>query len=68
MNIKMGKLVKNIHLYNTTYVDKMWQIFNEIVENQDLYRKKDGFFFTNCLKDFIFYKYIFKMWNERFPK
>ena len=48
-----------------------WQIFNEVVENQDLFRKKDDcqkdietkktFFFS--LKDFIVIKYICKMYE-----
>ena len=47
-----------------------WQIFKEIVENQDLYRKKDDFwnkFETNLkknyLKDYVFFKYMCKMYK-----
>ena len=35
----------------------LWQIFNEIVDNQDLYKNKDD------LRDFIFNKYICKMYK-----
>ena len=49
----------------------LWQICNEIVDNQDLYRNKDDFWifkkqknilFFN-LEDFIFKKYICKMYK-----
>ena len=44
-----------------------WQIFNEIVVNQDLYRNKDELkvFQTTfcCLKYSMSYKYICKMYK-----
>ena len=56
-----------------------WWMLKDIVDNQDLYRKKDDLWKNNWtkkfllfdIKDFIFCKYIckmYKLWNIRFSK
>ena len=63
------KLTENTYLIGISVKCRVWQIFDENVEKQDLYRNKDDI--RNFSKQlFIFKKYICKMYklNERFLK
>ena len=59
-----------IYLVSKSVKCLFWQIFNEIIDNQDLYRKKRPLksflnkkFLYFYLKDFVFNKYICKMYK-----
>ena len=68
MNILIQKI---LHFISISVKCRLWQIFNEIVENKDYYRNKDDFWRKNVnkkflfiyWKDFIFDKYICKMYK-----
>ena len=59
-------LIQNILYFVTKSVKCiLWQIFNEIVDNQDLYRNKDDYQYVICIIIIIYYSVYKVDYRER---